>query len=110
MTDSTLKNLPGIKEDELIKLGNCKICGMKLLAGKTPLFYRVRVERAGLDSSAISRRAGLEMMLGSSALAHHMGPHEDLAKIIDGPNTVVIHEECAGRVSHLFQLFEDKGS
>lgn len=46
------------------------------------------------------------MMLGSETLAKAMGPDEDLAKIVDGPKRVMIHESCAMQLSHLMQLME----
>lgn len=41
---------------------------------------------------------------GSDTLARAMGPNEDLAKIVDGPVDVLVHEDCAGDVGHLLEL------
>lgn len=97
-------DIPGLKEDELVKLGNCQICGKKMLEGGGPTFYKVRLERAIWSPGAIQRRVGLELQLGSGALAQVMGPSEDLAKIYSGPHDVVVHESCAGKVHHLLEL------
>ncbi len=102
-----LKDMPGIKEDELLKLGSCRICQKPI--GTDLTFYRVRVERAGLDVSAMERRIGLRMMLGGSdTLAQAMGPNEDLAKVFDGPHECVVHEHCAHRLSLLQLIPEDE--
>lgn len=98
-----LKILPGIKETELAKLGPCRICGEPLTS--EILFYRVTIERAGFEARAMQRRIGLSMMIGGP-LATIMGPDEDLAKVIDGPQTAAVHESCAGDVRHLMQLFQ----
>jgi hypothetical protein len=97
-----IKSLPGMKLDELTKLGNCAVCGKKQLEGGIPLFYCVTITRGGFDGQALQRAHGLELQIGP--LAAVMGPNEDLAKIFDGPTTVFVHETCADKVSHLAML------
>lgn len=98
--------LPGIKEDRLLKLGSCAVCGKKMLEAPEPTFYRVHLERAIWDQGAIRRRVGLQMALGDSgALAAVMGPNDDLAKVYEGPHEVVVHETCAHRLNSLLELF-----
>jgi hypothetical protein len=72
-----LKSLPGLKANEIGKT----VTG-RGVAEQGPIFYRVTVEQCGLDRDAISRQAGLEMMLGSPVLASVMGPNEDVANIL----------------------------
>lgn len=72
-----LKSLPGLKAHEIGKT----VTG-RGVAEQGPIFYRVTVEQCGLDRNAIQRQAGLELMLGSPALASAMGPNEDVAKIL----------------------------
>jgi hypothetical protein len=58
----------------------CAICSKGLMHSGMPLFYRLRIERFGLDGKAVSRQAGLEHLLGGSALlANVMGPDENMA-------------------------------
>lgn len=101
-----LTKLPGIKEAELARCGPCPICREPLISpGHGPTFYVLTMRRAGLLTDALARRAGLQAMLGGvGALAQAMGPDEDLAKVVDGPHEVVVHEDCAGRVDHLLNL------
>jgi len=88
--------MKGLREGELVKLGNCIMCGKKLLAGKLPLFYRVRVERHCFKAKELQRRAGLEQMLGGAgALAAVLGPDEELTTQLPNADDVVMHEECA---------------
>lgn len=94
----------GIRESELVKLGNCAVCNKSLLTqGKIGLFYRVKIERHGFDAAAVHRAAGLHMHVGP--LATIMGPDEELTTRIDGPVDRVVHEECAFSVHHLLMLF-----
>ncbi len=106
-TTRDLADLPGIKESALVKLGTCRVCGKQQLAGQMPLFYRVTISRAGFLIDAVKRRAALGTMLGSQALGQVMGPDEDLAKVIDGPHEVFVHEHCAGKIGHLLDLIPD---
>lgn len=101
-----LKDLPGLKLDELMKLGNCVICGKKQLEGKMPLFYCIEISRGGFDQAALQRAAGLELQVG--ALAQVLGPDEPLARVIEGPHRVFVHEHCAGMIHHLLELVPDQ--
>lgn len=104
---SDIDKLPGIKEDELVKLGKCAVCRRPMLDKEKggPTFYRVKIERAAFCADAIESRVGLQMILGGSdALARAMGPDRDLAKIFDGPHDVVVHEGCATDIRHLLLL------
>lgn len=105
-TDSVdVASLPGIKEDELRRLGNCVICRKPMLPGG-PTFYCVSIRRGIFDAAAVRRRVGLTMMLGSDPLARVFSPNDDLAKVFDGPHDVIVHEECAGEIGHLLRLVE----
>lgn len=92
-----LDHLAGIKEAELDRLSNCAVCRQSMLGTENSgvTFYRLTIEHAGFIQEAIRRRVGLELQLGSSALAQVMGPNEDIAKVVSGPVTVMVHELCA---------------
>ena len=58
-------------------------------------FYRVKIEQLVLNMATIRRQAGLEMMMGSAAaLAHALGPDEDLATSM-AIRTVLICADCS---------------
>lgn len=104
------KDLPGLKEADIARLGSCAVCHLPLLPGALT-FYEVTIRRAAFDPSATQRRVGLGMMLGGGrnghALAAVMGPDEDLAKVFEGPATVAIHEGCASDIFHLAMLLPE---
>lgn len=84
-----------MKEAELRKHAVCDICRQPIGHTGLPLFWRVTVERFGIDLRAVRRQDGLTAMLGGNAMiAQHMGANEDMAKSL---MTVVLTvcESCA---------------
>jgi len=91
-----------MKENELRDLATCAICKKKL--GESfrenhtlPIFWKVaiRAERHILDESAMRRQAGLEMMVGSVALAGVLSPGEEMTRTISSTEKVLsICESC----------------
>ncbi len=96
-----------MKEAELRKHATCALCGNKVLAAGMPLFWRVTVERFGIDLRAIQRQQGLTMMLGgNAAIAAAMGPDEDLAMPIGDAETVTVCEACCTKTTCVAVLAE----
>lgn len=58
------------------------------------MFWRVRIERQGIDMAAVRRQTGLAMVLGSAALAMVLGPDEDLTTPLMEPVTLTVCETC----------------
>lgn len=74
----------------------CAFCGRGLAHSGHPVFYRIAVEQMVVNVAAVQRQHGLEAMLGSPALAFHMGEQADLAKSITGtPETLLICMPCS---------------
>lgn len=84
-----------MKEAELRKHATCSRCREKVLHTGLPLFWRVTVERFGVDIAAAKRQDGLGRFLGSSVLAEVMGPNQDMATLLMGPVTLTLCETCA---------------
>lgn len=84
-----------MKEKELRELATCSACNKPIGHTKLPLFWRVTVERFGLDHGALQRQQGLAMHMGNAALAAVMGPNEDLAKPVMEPVVLSLCETCA---------------
>ena len=84
-----------MKEAELRKYANCGLCGKKILHTQIPLFYRVTIERFGVDLKACQRQDALATMLNSTALAMAMGPDPDVAKPVMNPLEIAVCEKCA---------------
>lgn len=90
-----------MKEAELRKHTDCTVCGGKITAAGVPLFYRVTIERFGIDLRAVRRQSGLAQFLGGSpqavAIAEAMGPDEDMAQAMMEPTVVTVCETCSMR-------------
>ena len=86
----------GLKASDIKK---CAKCGKGVMHTGLPLFWRVTIERFGIDKGAVDRRHGLEMFFGggrgAAALAGVMGPDEDIAKPVMDPVTLTLCEDCA---------------
>lgn len=84
-----------MKERELANHTTCNLCNRLITSCGLPLFWRVKVERFGLDARAMRKQAGLGMMLGSPALAEIMGTDADMAKSMMDEVTLTVCEGCA---------------
>lgn len=85
----------GIKQSELRKIATCALCEKKVGHDGNILFWRVEIRRYGIRADRVRRQTGLEMMMGSPALAAIMGPDEDLAEPVMEPRQVTVCEPCA---------------
>jgi hypothetical protein len=100
-----------MKEKELRKVITCSLCGKKAPECGVPLFYRVRIERWGIDLGAVRRQSGLELMFGGTAgaaiaLAQAMGADEDMAHHVMDPVAITVCETCSHKSHPLGVLVE----
>lgn len=75
MNRHEIDQLSGLKQREITST----ITG-RGIASDGPVFYRITLEQFVLDAQAIQQAVGLEMMLGSPALAAAFGMDRDVAK------------------------------
>ena len=84
---------------KLSEIKKCAVCGKGVMHTGLPLFWRVRIDRFGIDKAAVDRRAGLEMFFGGglpgARLAGVMGPDEDIAKPVMDEVVLILCEDCA---------------
>lgn len=83
-----------MKERELRQHATCSLCNKAIGHTRLPFFWRVKIERFGIDLAAAQRQQGLGLMIGAP-LAMIMGPDEDLAKPVMEPVTLTVCETCA---------------
>ena len=84
-----------MKETELRKHATCSLCHRKIGHQMVPLFWRLTVERFGIDLAAMLRQDGLTALLGGNAeIARVMGPDEDLARPVIDPVVLTVCESC----------------
>lgn len=97
-----------MKEKELREYATCILCRKKVGEFGLPLFWRVRVERFGIDLKAVRRQTGLAMMTGAT-LAQVLGPDEEMATAILGPLTMAICDPCSMKDTCVYELAERAG-
>ena len=81
-----------MKETELREVAKCAICGKGIGHTGLPFFYRVRIERYGLDAGALQRQTALEKLVGP--FAGVMSPNEEMAKKISSKE-ITMCETCS---------------
>lgn len=87
------------REEELRDAAKCALCGKGFGHTGLPLFWRVRIQRFGLNAAAANRQQGLAMILGGNGrLALVMGADEVMAREIEGFEFTVC-ETCACETS-----------
>lgn len=82
-----------MKESELRRRAKCSRCKQTLGHSGLPIFAVVRHQDYGVDIAAIQRQQGLGMMIGAE-LAMHMGPDEDLAKVVGNEADLTLCASC----------------
>lgn len=75
-----------MKQTELRKHATCSLCKEPIGHTRLPRFWRVTIERFGIDVNAVRRQDGL---------AAAMGPDEDMAKAVMEPLTLTVCGNCA---------------
>ena len=102
-----------MNEKELREKAKCGICEMKILKSGLPLFYRVSIQRWGVDANAMERQMGLEMFFGGRnpsphavAIAQVMGADEDMATELTEKKEITVCESCAGKPIEVHRLSE----
>lgn len=89
------------------EIGKCALCGHGVMHDGNIIFYRVSIQTFGIDLRAVQRAAGLEQFLGgNAAIAHAMGPDEDLAIAVHDPETALFCLPCACTPSCVASLLE----
>ena len=85
-----------MREKELREVADCALCGKPFGHSGMPLFWRVTVERYGVNAGAIQRQTGLTALLdGHAHLAMVMGADEEMATPFGEPIKVTVCEPCS---------------
>jgi hypothetical protein len=98
MHDETIDSAPrALKQRELGRLvgKGCAWCGKREgMLQPVPFFWRLTVDRFGVDAQAVRRQHGLGVAIGSAALAAVMGPDEDMGRPLMATAQIVVCEPC----------------
>jgi hypothetical protein len=94
------------------ELAKCALCKKGVMHAGVPIFFRVTVERFGVDLRAVEREHGLELLTGSPALANVFSDGRPLASRMDLPGTLTVcmgcatAQVCVGRLEEMTDLAE----
>ena len=91
----------------------CALCGKGVAHTGMPLFWRVHIERMGIDSKAAQRHHGIEQFFGGStpgavALADVFSDGAPLAKPLTEVQ-VLVCEQCATEQSRPLAVLAESG-
>lgn len=85
-----------MKEKELREHSTCNLCNKKIGESHIPMFWRIKIERFGINLNVIQRQTGLTELLGGHAhLAQVMGPDEEMTMPMMEPVILTVCEDCA---------------
>lgn len=100
-----------MKRAELLKHATCNLCGKPVGHTGIPLFWKVTVERFGVDLRAVQRQDALGTFVGSQILGAVMGPDEDLAKpMMDKPAIATVCEACGTGKQTMVAILAEVGN
>jgi hypothetical protein len=86
----------------------CRLCGKGVAHTGLPLFWRVRIERMGIDHTAVVQTDAMERhFMGNVAIARAFQDPE-IAKPIGDAVQVLVCEDCALKPTLLAILAEEK--
>lgn len=92
-----------MREDELRAAAVCVVCN-KPFGHAGPLFWRISLERHGVDRAAVTAQDGLTAMLGGHAgLARIMGPDRAMTQVL-ASRKVTVCENCAAEPVTVYAL------
>lgn len=90
------------------ELKNCASCGQGVMRDGHPMFFRIDTEQHIVDLRAVSRQSGLEMAMGSPALAQIMGPDPDISQKMSEQEGLIVCFQCATKMPLLALAVPDE--
>lgn len=106
-----LKNLPGLKKQELKK---CALCDQGMMHSGDIQFYRLSLESFVIDHRGVQETSGMEQMMGGGSfgamMAGVMGTNPDIAKQMFQEKNMLVCSPCmmSGRLSTILSYIEAK--
>ena len=75
----------------------CKGCGKGMMHTGLPIFWRVKIERMGINNRAVQQADAMERYMGGAVALARVFEDPEIAKPIEGiePQTILICEECS---------------
>ena len=86
----------------------CAICGKGVAHTGVPLFYRVRIERMGIDHRAVQHASGMEQYFGGAVAIARVFADPEIASRIGDETTILVCESCSVE-SHPLAMLAERG-
>lgn len=86
------------------ELQPCALCGQGLMHNGLPLFWRIRLERFGVDRHAVNQAAGMETFFGGAVALARVFSDPEIATPVGEVRTILVCESCAGERTSVYQL------
>ena len=86
----------------------CALCGKGVMHTGVPLFYRVKIQRMGVDVGEVRRTSAMESFMGPGGLAIARALYDGaIAKPLTDEQTALVCEDCSLQ-PHLFAMLAEK--
>lgn len=85
----------------------CAYCGKGVMHTGLPLFYRVRIERMGIDVHEVQRAHGMEQFMGGHLALARVFHDPDIATPLHDVVEAFVCEECGTKPDFLVRLLEE---
>ncbi len=73
----------------------CVLCGKGVMHTGVPLFYRVKIERLGINVGEVQRTHGMEQFFGGAVALARVFHDPDLTEVIMPEVEMLVCEDCS---------------
>ena len=84
----------------------CSLCGKGVMHTGLPLFYRIKVERMGIDMREVQKLSGMEKFMDGQVALARVFYDPDIAQPLSDAAQSLICEKCAVEPQYLAFLLE----
>lgn len=82
----------------------CALCGKGVMHTGVPLFWRVSLQRMGVDLAAVQQGHGMETYFGGHVALARVFHDPEIAKPFGEGRTILVCEECAAEPVSVWRL------
>lgn len=82
----------------------CALCGQGVMHTGVPLFWRISLQRMGVDRLAVQQAAGMETFFGGALALARVFSDPDIANPFGEGRTILVCEACAGEPTSVYRL------
>lgn len=99
-----------MNQSELQKATICGLCRKPFGHTGLPLFWRVRIERHGVEMDKVRRQDALATLVGSQGIASALSPFDQMTQPMMEPVEITVCETCALTCDHPIAVIAEIGA